>query len=425
MSIEPLSRTATPPADSPPKAPDGAVKKTLRQQWRSWTKPPRRLTFTRAGKFFMLLTLGVGAGALNTGNNLLFLLLGMMLSAIIASGVLSEGILRKLKGYRRLPRRVFARTPSPGAFKLHNPRSYLSLNIEISELNPQAIAGPLQGQHVGTKDIPFWKFWLTDDFSDERYVAIARCFEVAPNSKQELATRYIFPERGRYKLPGMRFATRFPFGLFHKVAEWDDEVEVVVFPEPVNAQDWVGDVAARFGDLKRHKAGQGEEFFGLRDWREGEDPRQIHWRSSARRDQFVVREFEQEEQRAVQFVLVQSSGQAGALAPSQLKRFELGLSKLSGLLQSLHHERYRTGLSLEGKTLEPSQTVNALDEMLSELATVTLRAGTPSALTLPEATPYVGQRGQELATVGVGFAHALALSGLEFELTLTLDELEP
>ena len=44
----------------------------------------RRLRFTREGRWFTFLTVGVGFGAINTGNNLLYLLLGWMLSAIIA-----------------------------------------------------------------------------------------------------------------------------------------------------------------------------------------------------------------------------------------------------------------------------------------------------------------------------------------------------
>ena len=35
---------------------------TLRERWKKATKPPRRLTFTRAGKFFMMLTIAVGLG---------------------------------------------------------------------------------------------------------------------------------------------------------------------------------------------------------------------------------------------------------------------------------------------------------------------------------------------------------------------------
>src|SRR5262249_47735545 len=44
---------------------------------RRWLRPPRTLKITRSGQVYLLLTLGVGLGALNTGNNLLFLLVAL------------------------------------------------------------------------------------------------------------------------------------------------------------------------------------------------------------------------------------------------------------------------------------------------------------------------------------------------------------
>ena len=55
----------------------------------------RRLKVTKLGWWFMGLTLGIGLAAINTGNNLLFLVLGMLLASIVISGVLSEQSLRE------------------------------------------------------------------------------------------------------------------------------------------------------------------------------------------------------------------------------------------------------------------------------------------------------------------------------------------
>ena len=228
---------------------------SFRERWRRMTRPPRRLTFTRAGKFFMLMTLGVGLGALNTGNNLLFLLLGMMLSAIIASGILSEAVIRKTRAERRLPRRLFARRAGGGSFTLRNNKPQLALNLEVTEQRPLSMSGPAAGERLGRDDDPFWKFWVSDDFTDSRYVAIGRAPMMDGMSRQELSTRYTFPTRGRFQLPGLRIATRFPFGFFHKVLERDEVTEVTVFPEPHDAEDWVGEVAAKFGDIARNRAG--------------------------------------------------------------------------------------------------------------------------------------------------------------------------
>ena len=93
--------------------------------------PPRALTATRAGKFMVAITLGVGFGAVNTGNNLLFLLLGMMLSLILASGILSEAVLRKLEVTRHPPTRCFAQREAPAHFELANPKVYPSLSVTV------------------------------------------------------------------------------------------------------------------------------------------------------------------------------------------------------------------------------------------------------------------------------------------------------
>jgi hypothetical protein len=75
---------------------------------RRWLRPPRTLRITRTGRTYLVLTLGVGFGALNTGNNLLYLVLGLLLSLIVVSGVLSERCLRGLRVKRLGTESAFA-----------------------------------------------------------------------------------------------------------------------------------------------------------------------------------------------------------------------------------------------------------------------------------------------------------------------------
>src|SRR6476620_6268968 len=75
--------------------------------WRA----PRTLKVTRSGRTFLVVTFGVGLGALNTGNNLLYLVLGLLLSLIVASGVLSERCLYDLQVRRILPDAAHASEP--------------------------------------------------------------------------------------------------------------------------------------------------------------------------------------------------------------------------------------------------------------------------------------------------------------------------
>ncbi len=392
-------------------------KETLRERWKRATKPPRRLTFTRAGKFFLLMTLAVGFGALNTGNNLLFLLLGMMLSAIVASGILSEAVLRKLRVHRRPPRRLWAGEGAPASFVVKNPRPYLSLNIEVSELAPECTVGPMVGEAIDPGDIPFWKFWVSDRFGDENYVAIGRSPVLEPNSSTTVKASYVFPERGVYRTGGLRLATRFPFGFFHKVSEVDVPLDLTVFPAPLEAPEWAAEVASRFGDVDRNRAGRGEEYFALRDWREGEDKRRIHWKRSARRGDLVVREFEEREQRAVLITLVTATGRDHESAPRSAEgRFERGLSKLTGLITELTERGFQIGLRAGDTYIHPGRGGQAVDAMLGALARVEMTPGTPH---LPP-----DELDARWARVGVGFEGALAALPGRFDLELTFEKLE-
>src|SRR5690349_11254979 len=109
----------------------GAVLARLRRLLR----PPRRLRFTREGRWFCGITLGIGVAAINTGNNLLYLILGLMLSLIVASGILSESALRRLEITRQPPTRVHAGRPFLMGITLRNHKRRLpSFSIEIEDL---------------------------------------------------------------------------------------------------------------------------------------------------------------------------------------------------------------------------------------------------------------------------------------------------
>src|SRR5262245_36224861 len=98
-------------------------------------RPPRRLRFTREGRIIVLLSIGVGFAAINTGNNLLYLLLGWLLSFIIASGVLSEMTLKKLSVQRRPPARVYANEPFLMEVVIENGKAKrASFSIEVEDL---------------------------------------------------------------------------------------------------------------------------------------------------------------------------------------------------------------------------------------------------------------------------------------------------
>ncbi len=223
---------------------------------------PRRLRLTREGKLFVGITFGVGLAAINTGNNLLYLLLGMLLSLIVISGVMSEISLRGLTVVRRLPTRAQVS------------RAHL-VEIEVSN---------------SKKRVPSYAIEVED--LREGQPADKRCFflKISPSSAQVAAYRRTPQRRGRDHHVGFRVATRFPFGLFEKSREITSEGDLVIYPavDPVRLGPDRGG-ARRFGGGAIGR-GAGDEIAGVRPGRADEDPRDIYWRKSTVPGQLVMRE---------------------------------------------------------------------------------------------------------------------------------------
>ena len=105
-----------------------------RRRWR-WPGRGGRFPPTREGWWFLGATVLIGLGAVNAGLNLLFLVWGMMLFLILASGVLSELGLRGLDVRRAPPPAIHAGTPYLMGITLSNQKRRLpSFSIEVEDL---------------------------------------------------------------------------------------------------------------------------------------------------------------------------------------------------------------------------------------------------------------------------------------------------
>ena len=80
----------------------------------------RSTRLTSEGTRFLLFTIGIGIAAINTGNNLFYLLLAMMLSLVVISGLLSEQCLRRLDFHRHVPDLIMANDPTTVTLSVTN-----------------------------------------------------------------------------------------------------------------------------------------------------------------------------------------------------------------------------------------------------------------------------------------------------------------
>jgi uncharacterized protein (DUF58 family) len=282
--------------------------------WRLF-HPRRTIKPTRDGWWCLLVAVALGVAAINTGNNLLYLLVSALLALIVVSGILSEQSMRGLDLTSVAPDEIYAGQPALlGAVIANRKRWFTSYSVTVELLAPEARA--LE--------------------SGSRFIYIRRI----EAGLERLATwEETLPRRGRHRLTGVRITTRFPFGLFVKAGRPALTDEVVVFPavRPVSAESLRR--LGESGDASARRRGRGNDLYNLRGYRSGDDPRFIHWRSSAKAEALMVRELEADTSQNTRLVLV-GRGRRGAEA------LERGLSEAASLAVALI--RAGAGVELTG-----------------------------------------------------------------------------
>ncbi len=226
----------------------------------------RSLEVTTAGWLFILISLAVGFAAINSGSNLLHVVFGCQMGMIVASGVLSEMIVRRAKVRRKIVGSTHVDVAS-------------LLEIEVENTGKRA---------------PLMSVTVEDQATNKD---LGTCSPISllviPSAQKRVArSRLTMVRRGWSSLPPAAVSTGFPFGMFIKRREVADSQRVLVYPRiramhvPIDEGDNSCD-----GESTGAQTRTGE-FFGLDEFRDGMELRRIHWPATARIGRPVVREFE-------------------------------------------------------------------------------------------------------------------------------------
>jgi len=260
----------------------------------------RKFRLTREGRAFLFVTVGVGLAAVNTANNLLYLVLGLLLSLLLVSGVLSDLALWKLQIKRNLPVRLFVGNRSIVDIALLNEKRWLSsVSVDVA------------------------------DEIDGVETEAARFLRVAPGTTELAPYGFEAKRRGVFELGTMRVLTRYPFGLIEKGYTMYLPDEIIVYPRLLDrvatppVRPMSGDAAPM------HQTGRGSEFAGsVRFYREGDEARDIHWKRTASRGELVVREHEQDSS-ALVTLSVDNLLASGVDEGEWRERFEQSISEVA------------------------------------------------------------------------------------------------
>ena len=245
-----------------------------------WIGYKMEYKITREGWIYIGGIIIVALAALNTGNNLLFLILASLIAIILMSGILSSITLSGIEMRLELPENIFAGQAVRAQVELENEKLTLpsfSLRVEaaITKKSPA----------IALLETPVYSPYVPKRESVRQNVPIT------------------FARRGAYRQDAFRIVTRFPFGFLQKARRVELQAEALVYPSVEPSRDFVEILPALQGALESLSKGGGHDLYALRGYVPTDSARHVHWKASARSGSLIVREFTREDDCRVLLVL--------------------------------------------------------------------------------------------------------------------------
>lgn len=209
---------------------------------------------------FFIILVPILLAAWNTGQNLLYIVVGGLISFVGLSVCFAFFALRNVDLYRNAPKAAYRHRPFPVHLRIENRRRWLSvLSVRIERINAP-------GHTLG-------------------YI-----LQIPSGQAARVAVEEVQERRGVYTLEPYRLVTGFPFGLIETSVIYRDEAEILVYPRVFPIRTNALERIPSASQASTQASDDGDEFFALREYVFGDDIRRIVWRISARMGKWIVRE---------------------------------------------------------------------------------------------------------------------------------------
>jgi uncharacterized protein (DUF58 family) len=250
------------------------------------------MKITREGKRFILAAVLIGIAAVNTGNNLIYLIFSLMLSFILLAVALLLTNLYGISLEVSLNHPVFAGEQSRVLFTIRNKKQRI----------------PAYSIHITAPGV-----------SSPVY-----CTFVPPKGFVREELKITFSKRGMYSLGDFFIRSGFPFILFEKSMAVKVSGEALVYPALIEVEQVVSEISGLEGPGTGRASGTSHEIHALREFRYGDDWRNIHWKATAKASSLMVKEYGLTEIRKITLVI-------DNLLPAEEAAFEKTLSMAASL----------------------------------------------------------------------------------------------
>ena len=240
-----------------------------------------RVLLPREGIVYLGVMLMLAVAALLGHSNMLLLVFGMMAGPFVLNGWVVISMLQKVTVVREAPLSATAGEIFSVQLTLKNAKRVLSSRlIEVRDV--------VEGNRL----------------REEAEVTFVR---VPPHSSRTGSYQLQISDRGVYRFGPIRISSRFPLGIGERGTTLNDRTELMVHPAIGRLHpQWMRRERDLAESTNRTNARMGvfdDEFHRIREYRTGDNPRAIHWRSSARRGQLMMREYEQKRESGLVILL--------------------------------------------------------------------------------------------------------------------------
>lgn len=319
-------------------------------------KPPRghRTIPTKSGIMLILLSMGIGSAAYNTASNILFMVLALLLSALLLSGLLSWLNFQGTKW-----------------------RLVCEQHFRAGEITPVKV------EITNTKKLlPTMGLWfIVRAKNNESMARIPLEESISPKSNGMLQWLFEPSKRGIETVEITGMESLFPFGFLRKLiteqGQKSQKHEVTVWPKRIEYQ-FALPALARSRSIGRtaNLTGSGSELLNIREYRQGDPLRQVHWKATARMQRPMVREVAEEQQESF-VVWVDAPAQLWQQGP----QFETLCSIAASLAEDLFRKEKLYGFALGNGPLTTVKRAADLHSFMDALAkfSPTLKASVPPA----------------------------------------------
>lgn len=322
---------------------------------------------TREGAVYLLITGLITIASVNTGNNLLFMILAILLAGMLVSGLLSKAVLSGLKLELALPEHIFAGQAVGAGITIGNVKRVIpsySLTVASSQRKKSGAGGTTgsaqQGRNILTA--PVYTPYVPARGSVRERVELR------------------FPRRGRYHEDCFEISSKFPFSILRRKRLLPVDQEILVLPAVEAALESSSALPLLRGEIESSLKGQGCGLYSLRDYQDGDSARQVDWKATAKTQKLKVREFAREEENRLAIIFDASVTE---LSDAARNRFERAINLCARLVWQASAEGSLlqfTGGKLRTPMSPAGEIVYAVLEELAVLEPEVATGATPEVL---------------------------------------------